>query len=89
MIMELLYQLQLEDMDFFVDAKKLLPHIPYNEFRGQALAIRLYIEAGIRTCDIGSYMLLKQSDTGEQLKAEFEFTRLAIPRGVTHKHTLI
>ncbi|SJZ80574.1 tryptophanase [Cetobacterium ceti] len=66
----------------FVDAKAMFPHIPYNEYPGQALAIELYIEAGIRTCDIGSYMLGNDPDSGKQLEADFEFTRLAIPRRV-------
>ncbi|MGL5610997.1 beta-eliminating lyase-related protein, partial [Cetobacterium sp.] len=39
-------------------------------------------EAGIRSCDIGSYMLGNDPDTNEQLEADFEFTRLAIPRRV-------
>lgn len=66
----------------FVDAAAILPHIPYNEFPAQCLVIELYKEAGIRCCDIGSYMLGNDPDTGEQLKADFEFSRLAIPRRV-------
>ncbi len=42
------------------------PHIPYYEFPAQALAIELYKEAGIRTCDIGSYMLGNDPDTKEE-----------------------
>ncbi|NLN14514.1 MAG: tryptophanase [Tissierellia bacterium] len=76
------YQAPVGGHGVFIDAKAMFPHIPYNEFPGQALAVELYKEAGIRTCDIGSYMLGNDPDTGEQLQAEFEFTRLAVPRRV-------
>jgi tryptophanase len=76
------YQAPVGGHGVFVDAKAMFPHIPYYEFPGQALAIELYKEAGIRTCDIGSYMLGNDPDTKEQLHADFEFTRLAIPRRV-------
>ena len=66
----------------FLDAAAIFPHIPYYEFPGQVLAVELYKEAGIRGCDIGSYMLGNDPDTGEQLKSDNEFTRLAIPRRV-------
>lgn len=71
----------------FIDAKKMMPHIPYYEFPAQTLALELYIEAGIRSCDIGSYMMGNDPDTGKQIESEFEFTRLAVPRRVyTQSH---
>lgn len=76
------YQSPVGGHGLFIDAKAMFPHIPYYEFPGQALGIELYKEAGIRACDIGSYMLGNDPDTGKQLEADFEFTRLAIPRRV-------
>lgn len=76
------YQSPVGGHGVFVDAAAMFPKIPYNEFPGQVLAIELYKEAGIRSCDIGSYMLGNDPDTKEQLHADFEFTRLAIPRRV-------
>lgn len=76
------YQAPVGGHGVFVDAAAMFPQIPYNEFPGQVLAIELYKEAGIRTCDIGSYMLGNDPDTKEQLHADFEFTRFAIPRRV-------
>ena len=76
------YQSPVGGHGVFVDAAAIYPQIPYYEFPGQVLAVELYKEAGIRSCDIGSYMLGNDPDTGEQLKADFEFTRLAIPRRV-------
>ena len=78
----IVYQAPVGGHGVFLDAASMFPQIPYNEFPAQALAIELYKEAGIRSCDIGSYMLGNDPDTGEQLKADFEFTRLAIPRRV-------
>ena len=66
----------------FLDAKRILPHIPYHQFPAQALALALYREGGIRGCDVGSYMLDPDPVTGVQPAAEMEFTRLCVPRRV-------
>ncbi len=76
------YQSPVGGHGVFLDAADMFPHIPYNEFPAQVLAIELYKEAGVRTSEIGSYMLGNDPDTGEQIKSDFEFTRLAIPRRV-------
>ncbi|MBJ6764865.1 tryptophanase [Myxococcaceae bacterium JPH2] len=76
------YQSPVGGHGLYVDAAAMYPQLPYTEFPGQVLAVELYKEAGIRACDIGSFMLGRAPDTGEQLKADFEFTRLALPRRV-------
>jgi tryptophanase len=63
----------------YIDAERMLPHIPRRQFPGQALAVELYRHAGIRSVEIGSVMF------GE--KAPHELLRLAIPRRVyTQSH---
>jgi tryptophanase len=65
----------------FLDAARFLPHVPPSEYPGQALAVELYLEGGIRTCEIGSVMLAHTDpDTGEEIPARNELVRLAIPR---------
>ena len=71
----------------YIDAKGMLPHIPTSEYPGQALAVELYREAGIRSCEIGSVMLAKTEAGGEEKHAAMELVRLAIPHRVyTQSH---
>ena len=70
----------------FVDARRLLQHIPPLRYPGQALAIALYEEGGVRTCEIGSVMFGRRPD-GSETPAPMELVRLAIPRRVyTQSH---
>ncbi len=64
----------------FVDACAILPHVPYDRFPGHSLCVELYREAGIRGCDVGSFILDPDPETGEQPEAEMEFSRFCIPR---------
>ena len=65
----------------FLDAGRFLDHIDPSQYPGQALAIELYLEGGIRSCEIGSVMLAhREPETGEEIPAAHELVRLAIPR---------
>ena len=72
----------------YIDAGAMLPHIPPLRFPGQSLAVELYREAGIRSCEIGSVMLNRRhAESGEEIPAPLELVRLAIPhRAYTQSH---
>jgi tryptophanase len=63
----------------YLDARALLPHIPPLQYPGQALAVALYIEGGIRGCEIGTVMFGRHPD-GTETAAAMDLVRLAIPR---------
>ncbi len=63
----------------YIDAGRMLAHLPRSQFAGQALAVELYRHAGVRSVEIGSVMF--------GAEARHELLRLAIPRRVyTQSH---
>ena len=70
----------------YLDARQWLSHIPQSEYPGWALSLVLYLEGGIRACEIGSVMFGKQPD-GTEKSSDLELVRLAFPRRVyTQSH---
>lgn len=67
----------------YLDASTFCPHIPADEFPGQAVVCGLYRLAGIRCVEIGSLMF----GGDEKSPPPLELVRLAIPRRVyTQSH---
>jgi tryptophanase len=71
----------------FVDAPKILTNVPKEEFPAQTLAIELYLEAGVRGCEIGYLLADRDPVTRENRFGGLDLLRLAIPRRVyTNNH---
>lgn len=71
----------------FIDAPKVLTHVPKEEFPAQTLTIELYLEAGIRGCEIGYLLADRDPVTRQNRFGGLDFLRLAIPRRVyTNNH---
>ncbi len=64
----------------YVDAGRLLSHIPAEQFPGQALVCALYEEGGVRGVELGSFAF---PDTDRP-----EYVRLALPRRTYHREHL-
>ena len=71
----------------FVDADKVLTHVPKEEFPAQTLTCELYLEAGVRACEIGYMLADRDPVTRENRFNGLDLLRLAIPRRVyTNNH---
>jgi tryptophanase len=72
----------------YIDAAAVSPHLPREQFPGQALVVALYRHAGIRAVEIGSVMFgagALEARVGSH--PSLELVRLAIPRRVyTQSH---
>ncbi|BCW94893.1 MAG: tryptophanase [Fimbriimonadales bacterium] len=72
----------------YIDAGRMLPHIPPLQYPGQSVVVELYRLGGVRSCEIGSVMFApRDPQTGAEQPAPRELVRLAIPRRVyTQSH---
>ena len=72
----------------YLDARGFLPDVAPEDLPGQALVAELYLEAGIRACEIGTVMFgHTDPKTGRERPAPMDLVRLAIPRRVyTQSH---
>ena len=69
----------------YIDAKSLLPHIPWNEYPAWALALALYVEGGVRSVPIDTVMFGRQPDGSE--KPALNELSAGVPRRVdTQSH---
>lgn len=66
----------------FVDADRVLDRIPKEEFPAQTLTCELYLEAGIRACEIGYMLADRDPVTRENRFGGLDLVRLCIPRRV-------
>jgi len=66
----------------FLDARRILPHIPQDQFPAQALAAALYVESGIRSMERGAVSAGRDHLSGENIMPKLELVRLTIPRRV-------
>jgi tryptophanase len=67
----------------YLNAGRLLPHLPPHQFPGHALACQLYLDGGSRCAELGSLYLGTMDDHHQLITpAPFELVRLAIPRRV-------
>ena len=72
----------------FVDASKILTEIPKEEFPAQTLTVELYLEAGIRGCEIGYILADRDPVTRENRFGGLDLLRLAIPRRTYTDHEI-
>ncbi len=66
----------------FLDARKVLPQVPQEQFPAQALAAALYVESGVRSMERGAVSAGRDKESGKNYMPKLELVRLTIPRRV-------
>lgn len=70
----------------YLDARRILPHVPQDHFPAQRLAGEIYLESGVRSMERG-IVSAGRDEQGNNYHPELELVRLTIPRRVyTQSH---
>ncbi len=81
------YQRPVGGHALFIDADKVLTNVPKEEFPAQTLTCELYLEAGVRGCEIGYLLADRDPVTRQNRFNGMDFLRLCICRRVyTNNH---
>jgi tyrosine phenol-lyase len=71
----------------FLDARRIYPHVPQEEFPAQRLAAEIFLDSGTRTMERGIVSAGRDPETGEHRRPKLELVRVTIPRRVyTTRH---
>ncbi len=66
----------------FLNAKKILEHVPQDNFPAQALTAEIYRDSGVRSMERGIVSSGRDKKTGKNIYPKLELVRLTIPRRV-------
>jgi tryptophanase len=66
----------------YLNISRAMEHMPLEYYPGIAFQNAIYIEGGVRVCEIGTVLAGRDPKSGEDNHPRFELVRLAIPRRV-------
>ncbi len=66
----------------YVDARAFAPHLEPLDLPGQSLVCALYLEAGVRSVEVGQLMCGRPGPDGRERPVDLDLVRLAVPRRV-------
>ena len=66
----------------FLDAARILPHVPREQLPAQSLAAALYVDSGVRAMERGAVSAGRDHSSGENRYPPLELVRLTLPRRV-------
>lgn len=66
----------------FIDGRLFYPEVPEDQFPAQLLCAELYREGGVRPVEVGSNLIGRDPDTGQNIRPALDLCRLTIPRRV-------